>query len=280
MKIELWRILGNDLPPRHPEDQTEKNLDFILENEKKFGNTEKRFLLNRIVDKDKEKRILEKLKGKYRVTSIPFLKEEFDSLPYLTDRLNYLTNVNPARNKCIAISTDNDADIVCPMDGGMFFREDGWFEFMSGVENHPELGYYAFPTWRIEEYEHLLSTEVLPQIRCEYKFGTQTSYGLTELQLAVTKYHDCKFNENLMYGKADKVELLYKLGLLGLWDRWEPKLREEAVKNASAFYGKVVMCGFVCRLPSGNHKADHDNQIRGGQRAEGVKRLLAKVENL
>lgn len=276
MKFHIWRILGNDLPPRHAETQTQDNLDFILQHESRFEGCEKKFLLNRIVDKDKENRFLAQLReAGYAVEVIPHDKKEFLSRSSMQDRLHYVTNVNAARNHCVDFSLSEGADVVCPMDGGMFFTNGGWQAFQTIAEENKNDGFFAFPTWRLVAYEDVLD-EIIPQFKSMYNFGETTSYGLTELQLAVTKHADKKFNEDLLYGRADKVELLYRLGLLGLWDHWEPGLRKEAVKSPSKFFGKVkvVLPGYVCRLPSGNTIADHDNQIRGQHRMEGMNALL------
>ena len=53
-KILLFRILGNDLSGLHGENQTFTNLKFTLENEPDFLNTDKMFLLNRIIDPEKK----------------------------------------------------------------------------------------------------------------------------------------------------------------------------------------------------------------------------------
>lgn len=46
----FYRILGNDLPPRHRPDQTILNVKFILQNEPDYPNMEKRWVLNRIIN--------------------------------------------------------------------------------------------------------------------------------------------------------------------------------------------------------------------------------------
>ena len=48
VKILIIRILGNDLEGLHGQNQTLDNLKFTLENEPKFPNCKKMFLLNRM----------------------------------------------------------------------------------------------------------------------------------------------------------------------------------------------------------------------------------------
>src|SRR5690606_561999 len=74
----LYRIIGNDLPPRHNRGQSLRNVRFILQHEPKFTNCEKRFILNRIVDKDAEREIALLLsRSGYEYTVIPFDPAEY-----------------------------------------------------------------------------------------------------------------------------------------------------------------------------------------------------------
>ena len=66
--IALIRILGNDLPPRHTHDQTLRNLQFTLENEAKFIDVCRIWIINRIVDSKKR----EQLEGLLRLYKQPF----------------------------------------------------------------------------------------------------------------------------------------------------------------------------------------------------------------
>ncbi|KAI3629465.1 hypothetical protein MIR68_012480 [Amoeboaphelidium protococcarum] len=54
----LYRIIGNDLPPRHDVNQSIKNLQFMLKHEELFPHTQKVFVLNRIVNQDIEKQLI------------------------------------------------------------------------------------------------------------------------------------------------------------------------------------------------------------------------------
>lgn len=79
-KFTLYRILGNDLPPRHRTGQTYDNLKFILDYEPDFSNCTKNWIINRIVDADVERRIialLEKYKQPYIL--IPFNIQDYNA---------------------------------------------------------------------------------------------------------------------------------------------------------------------------------------------------------
>jgi hypothetical protein len=76
--IVLYRILGNDLPPRHRPGQTLSNVRFILEHEPEFNNTRKLWVLNRIVDPHAEESIIQLLDHhRQEYIRIPFEEDEY-----------------------------------------------------------------------------------------------------------------------------------------------------------------------------------------------------------
>ena len=80
-KTILIRILGNDLNEIHGDNQTYTNLEFTLNNEQDFSNTDKLYLLNRIVNKEKKKEIIELLdKFNADYIDIPFIKNVFEGI--------------------------------------------------------------------------------------------------------------------------------------------------------------------------------------------------------
>ena len=79
-KIYLVRIIGNTMPNINDPDQNLNNLKYILENETNLPNLEKIWILNRIVDKNMEKKYEKILNenNKY-YEKIEFNKDEFVS---------------------------------------------------------------------------------------------------------------------------------------------------------------------------------------------------------
>lgn len=86
-QIILYRIIGNDLPPRHKEGQTLSNLQFILDHEPSFPNTQKIFLLNRIIDPVNEATII-RLLDSYNMDYIrlPFDQSEYEKLDFQLEK--------------------------------------------------------------------------------------------------------------------------------------------------------------------------------------------------
>src|SRR5690606_40044963 len=54
----LYRIIGNDLYPRHAIGQSRENVEFILNNEEQFPNCSKYWVLNRLVDQRERQAII------------------------------------------------------------------------------------------------------------------------------------------------------------------------------------------------------------------------------
>ena len=74
----LYRIIGNDLYPRHAKGQSRQNVRFILENEPELADCEKRWVVNRIFDAGERQAIIELLEQHEQpYLEIPFEAEAF-----------------------------------------------------------------------------------------------------------------------------------------------------------------------------------------------------------
>ena len=155
----IYRIIGNDLPPRHSPGQTLVNLKFILDYENSFEDCRKVWILNRLVDSAKEQDIIRLLEQYHQ----PYLRIPFDpdayrqvqfryedfrvddffySESYLQmtknarmlavdhtyhDKNLYVMNNNGARN--LAIDDGRHASRwIFPFDGNCFITEAAWAE--------------------------------------------------------------------------------------------------------------------------------------------------------
>ena len=87
-RFVLYRIVGNDLYPRHDAGQSLANLRFILEHEPRFEGCEKRWLLNRIRNNDKLQELMAILEDYgYGYDVIPFEPEAFKATSWDWDVL-------------------------------------------------------------------------------------------------------------------------------------------------------------------------------------------------
>jgi len=283
--FQLFRILGNDLPPRHAPSQTLDNTAFMLKHEPAFRDCDKVWLLNRIYDpKWRDELIALLVREDQKFYEIPFDPEVYKAIDSKPGRLHYLTNVNAARNRCLDIGFDDlGAELVLPMDGGCAMRSDGWDSLLTNFWMHDTDGYFLLPTWRAESYDEYLDPNHQPQIREAYQFpGGQEVIAVREPMIAFTSNHDARFDPELPYGKCDKCELLFRLGVPGIWDRWEPGIKKRALteKPISKFYTHVKMVSYNCRLPSGKGKLDADNLKREAARKTGMMNAVDAADRL
>lgn len=77
-KYILYRAIGNDLPPRHALGQSYTNVKYILENEEPIPEVEKRWVVNRIVVKEEEDKILKLLdEHGQKYIHVPIVLEDY-----------------------------------------------------------------------------------------------------------------------------------------------------------------------------------------------------------
>ena len=275
--VVLWRILGNDIVPRHAPGQTRQNLEFILRHEADFSGGEKRFLLNRIMDPaevDKIRALLERWQVRY--DTIPFSREEYLAQRTVEERVRYITNVNGARNHCIKVGLTL-APVVLPFDGNCFFTSAGWQSFFDIANQNRDAAGFVVPLWRLRDNRQALRGSRKPQIKetIGRRFRIWPIRQLAEPQLGFTRSSDVRFDEELAYPRCDKAELLWRLGIPGPWQEWSSELRQQTAKRngVSKYHGElhfIPTAGFVCRLSSGNPRADARMSFRVAARRSGL----------
>lgn len=278
MRVRLYRILGNDLPPRHEPGQTIENLLYQLEHEHEFEDVEKVWVLNRIVDSldYKELKLALTSAGK-EFLDIPFDRVEYLKQDSFEDKAAYITNNNPARNACLEDGFSKRADIVLPFDGNCFFTDESWYYARNSIINNFLSPYFIFPMARCQSYDDLSG---MPQVKEMYNLGKLKRHDLTEPQIGFGVDHDLRFDERLRYSLGPKAELLVRIGVPGIWSlNWvDPKYRDRP--NSRHQDRDPIYCGWVWRLPSGNFAAESDNTIRGRDRQQGISNIVKKADEL
>ena len=155
-KYIIYRIVGNDLPPRHASDQSLRNVQFILDNEQPFPQCEKRWILNRIANETSRQRLIELLQSRNQlVINIPFTLRDYAKcnvnwrdypMPNYTeqafknpvfverygtvlldgllhDKNIYAMNNNGARNVALRAGKASGARWILPLDGNIFISQ-------------------------------------------------------------------------------------------------------------------------------------------------------------
>ncbi|KAF8936943.1 hypothetical protein BGZ58_003500 [Dissophora ornata] len=294
--IVLYRILGNDLPPRHRPGQTLSNVRFILEHEPEFNKTRKLWVLNRIVDQHAEASIIQLLDHhRQEYIRIPFdeneyLKQDFkledfpepdffSSDDYSTfskvaklrvldytyhDKNRYAMNNNGGRNIAIQHGkTKVDARWIFAFDGNSFLTKNAMGEIKQAIQEYGDaVKYLVVPMARLVDNSQLLK-------------GVDTRpNSKEEPQIIFRNDADDVYNPDMRYGRRSKLELLWRLGALerGKISKpsvsWEPKERE-AMPDKADF--RTV--GWVFRLFSGKRSQEENTRQSAAIRA--YNRLLA-----
>src|SRR5690554_383098 len=296
----LYRVVGNDLVPRHAKGQSRKNLAFILENEPDLPACEKRFIVNRIVDPEEERAII----GLLEQARMPYFRIPFDWSEYggiswdiagvpseyapftsrfrnLSDRErsrilmrlyryknNYVMNNNGARNAALQ-EGKGLAKWVLPWDGNCFLTLEAWQKIVRDITSQPEVPYFLVPMARITDNKELLSAGFRPAAE-------------EEPQLAFRYDSQEEFNPEWYYGLRPKVELFWRLGVPGQWDSWRIDPWDLPCPDYAEEAGAVGTAGWVARLFSGQaHLEEVKTGLveRGPARNQAIAALLGELDS-
>ncbi len=294
----LYRIVGNDLAPRHAKGQSRANVAFILENEPPLRDCEKRWVLNRISDPDEEARIVKLLEAHgqpylripfeaeayrrilwdasgARFTDLPFSKElkardkdEQHRFAAHVRRLRnlYAMNNNGARNAAIADGRAR-AKWVLPFDGNCFFTAAAFDELRDAVRADPIRPYLIVPMARVTDNAALLDPDLAPLADQEPQVGFRCD--ATE-----------RFDERLPYGRRPKVELLWRLGVPGDWDYFRFDDWDFPRPPLAAERGGFTLAGWVARLESGRSDLEAGSRSFVNRGLERNRAVIAGLDRL
>ncbi|KCZ87584.1 family 2 glycosyl transferase [Hyphomonas johnsonii MHS-2] len=292
----LYRIIGNDLYPRHRRGQSFDNLKFILDHEPELEGATKRFVLNRIVDEAQEEQMISLLEATgTEYLRIPFEIEAYRKIGFDTDSFhksgllskavfnefedvkrdraiaalyrlknNYAMNNNGARNFALADGRSR-ATWILPWDGNCFLTKEAWEEIRRDVANAQEHKYFTVPMARMTNNEDLINGGIIPEATEEPQ---------------IIFHHDAAemFNESFCYGRRPKVELLWRLKVPGVWDKYRDDAWDQDRLPHSEDSNRVGRAGWTARLFSG--MSDLEQQNNDGALNRGFARTQAIVTTL
>lgn len=296
----LYRIIGNDLPPRHRRGQARENVAFILENEPDLPGCEKRWILNRIVDPEEESALAALLSTRgHEFTRIPFELETYARIGLDEDRgltaavmksgaflglqpderaraemhrrrsrNNYVTHNNGARNLALRAGREA-AKWVMPWDGNCFVTAEAWAEITAAIRAEPHLKYFVVPMARVRDNSVLRAAGYRPEAD-------------GEPQVIFRRDAAEEFNEAFPYGRRSKVELLWRLAVPGPWMRWYDDPWDLPRPRPAREAGEFGRAGWVARLSSGEPALEAQDAAARTQRTmariEGVLGLLDRLD--
>lgn len=295
-KFVLYRILGNDLPPRHGVGQTLSNLKFILKHEPQLASCEKRWVINRIIDQEQEKQIVSLLnRHGQKYIHIPFALDEYAKCHYDIDGLPrqfFLHSLNslsfppiqraraleyPFRHKNVYAMNNNGArnaaldegrqvaQWVMPWDGNCYLTEAAWASIIQNMASLRDEKYLIVPMTRVHVNQDLLDPGFMPN-------------PIDEPQIAFRQDANERFNEHQRYGNNPKVELLRRLQVPGPWDQWGGMPWEQQALDVSSEAGEYLQTGWVARLSSEAPQSEAVSNQRFLYRISGIINLLGSLD--
>ena len=289
-KYLIIRMLGNDLVGLHHPQQTIENLKFTLEHESDFPHTDKVFVLNRIFDMDKQKKIINLLKKyKQKFVIIPFEYEAFKKINNNLDldkigkffeskkvRDEIKKSIRPEeivqdlslKSKIVPkylqllkpyilyICNNNNCRNFC-IDYGK--RHKYQWTFVCDSNSFFTDKYYKQILDKIGKARDYI---IIPQIRLDDgNLENETvleddsridKLPLQEPQIGFHRTSTARFNPKIPYGSSPKAELLRILKVPGMWQTWDAVPRQRKIKDRKPIQSNYVVLSKVIRLTSRN----------------------------
>lgn len=236
--IGFYRIIGNPLPPRHDADQLHRNLGYILDREPRLQRARKIFVLNRLNASLEEQVRRQILSYGYEVVVVEFDNEEYrpyqmadtyglhpaewgDLLTPKFAQINqnlYVINNNGARNAVLRDGLRRGWAWTLPFDGNCFFTRARWDALVAELDEaaRRKKRYAAIPMVRT----FVASGETARNASNDAPPGLVANDDLGEPQIAFSRDAELHFTPTVPYGHRPKVNLLWQLGVRGVWDSW------------------------------------------------------------
>lgn len=314
-KFILFRTIGNDLPPRHTDGQTVRNLRFILENERPKPDLDVRWYVNRVLDDENRLQIVKLLVQHNQLFTIDFfnyseyakvqfnfeissddgvdilrssLFREFPETDFKRLRVwdtifepknQYIIRNNIVRNILIKLGSATNATYILPWDGNCFLTDRAWRNISSSIDVHVQSRLPDVAT----RYFYVPMTRMTDNNLLK---NDSFSPADTDEEPQVIFHRDAttRFDESKPYGYRPKVDLLWRLRIPAFQfrDKDGSIMRDtQSHKLAKDIpgYDSVRPVGWTARLYSGNRALEQDGAavLRGRSRANGIELLAARA---
>lgn len=256
-QYSIFRILGNETPPRDEPDARLNTLKFILENEPEFPNAIKGWVINCIHDRIRRDLISDILAQKNHFVFIsPIRKDLYKKARNKAEKITHLIGINTARN--LAINCGRLlSKFTFVLDGDCFFTKELWDKACEEIEidqaTYPRK-FYSIPSSRTTFADSLKSNEAML---------------LAEPMLVFR--HDSKkyFDENIPFGQGDKLKLLYELG----------HCQEHGKHHLISKGNLCKSISLVQHVTGSDYEIELDQKLRTKLRNESIERLMWQVDN-
>lgn len=255
--FSIFRIIGNDLPPRDFPGSRIRVLKFLLENETNFEGVHKSWIVNCIHDLDVQTEILDLLqKHKAHHIVLPFNHQDYLNAGTKNEKVLQSIPINRARNVAMRLGK-NTSRFAAVLDGDCYFDSKTWKRIESFIVNDQKtnnLKYYSIPLTR-SNIEHVTKSD-------------NPLGPFAEPQLMFRDDYDIEFNEKVPFGQADKLKLLYSLNH-----------SQEPGKHHLLNNNKLCKSiGYVHHLSTGDELADTNARHRVNLRKKSINLMIKKLD--
>lgn len=257
-KYSIFRILGNETPPRDAPDARLETLKFILDNEPEFPNVIKCWVINCIHDKERRELISKMLMDRNQfVVSLVLKRKEYLNSKNKSDKVVHAININGARN--VAINYGKFlSEFSFILDGDCFFSQDLWDNTRIQIENdqikNKKRKFYSIPTLRTT-FDNVL------------KFNGKE---LLSEPMVVFRYDSHKyFDEKIPFGEGDKLKFLYQLG------------HSQKPKNHNVILDETLCksVGKVYHLTASDYEIELNQNRRIQLRNQSIDKIIWQIDN-
>ena len=246
----IFRIIGNENPPRDTVGKRLEILEFILQNEPKFDNVEKWYIINRLQNIQFRRSVcelLDRYDAKY--ITVPLDRQAVIDATDRLDKIRCAIEINKARNLAIDHGRWHSQYVVI-LDGDCCFDQEGWNEVINKMA---------------EEHQYIS----IPHIRSNIEiFGRSIDRSkLAEPMVAFRHDADLRFDENIPFGQGDKLHFLFNLG----------HDQTPGSGHCSISGDMTVLAGYVSHLSTGDESIENDTLARIDIRDKSLDKLLERI---
>jgi hypothetical protein len=246
MDYVIARMVGNELPPRDSDKSRYRSLLHILQNEQVDG-FNRLWVLNRIHDPDYRQLLIDTLMNE-QVLEIPFKLEEYIFCNNFHEQILYAINVNGARNFALSQCLSR-YDFTVLLDQDCYYQPDEWRKTRETIES-TDSQYYFSP---IKRWHLNMTPEVFQNMPEE------------EPMIIFRRDAEKSFNPNLRYGDRNKQELLGRIGIKLVSDKWT-QTSDEAIRAGSG-----------CHIAFSDYLSELDRDRRHRMRQKCMRTLIRKL---
>jgi len=252
MRFTIVRVVGNELPPRDQIGSKLKSLQFILETEPSTY-ADKFWVVNHIHNRQYANEVKSLLKAYNQdFFEIDFLLERYQLMKTFEEKIRYSININAARNYGVKHCQQTHQFTIC-LDQDCFFTEHLLLSAISNIESdqlvRPDRKYFGLVMKRLLNAE-ISDLDNIPNQEPHLIFRNDAN-----------EY----FDESIVFGQNDKIELLHRIG----YNMYSFEISGEHVINV----------GYVLHTSYGNTLIERDLSTRVNTRKQSLETLVSNLDS-